>query len=372
MSFDNDILIGQLVVLFFLLLATLRPIFKKTKSTDTIAIVTIVAFFVNVLLILTFGLSVLFIIIFCLTVLVFITNIASLYRLKHSLFLDRYSFKFTFFSYLEAFLVLITLGLCLFFQPVPVDQSVQTKEIYTGSFSHGFKTKSVFFEKTALITTEYKEPVILTDNETTYKEPSKTAFLYLSSISSSSSDSALRLTTMAQMGLTVFTGDFYASDAMKTNTVLDSPFVNTPVFKLFALHFQSPLSTEQEEILLKQKELELEELLFIAGQKYSSVVILAENDVKNIAKRAQIKYPAFILDVINDAPDKIASEYYNTGLGDFALLNPLDAYLSQFGSWSDYENLKTIGKTENPHQRASRGYVKALESLTKESTHDTK
>ncbi len=366
----SNAFIGQLIVLVFLLFVTLRPLLKKSRNLESLSVFAAIAVCLNILLIFIFGLSFLLIISFCLSLIVLIANIASIYRLVQNLYSDRHSTLFTVVSYIEAALVVVCIGLLFFFMPVTYNTDFQEKELYTGSFARGFSQKTSFVDKTNLIITEYSATHLNIYSSSIPVLSPEIAVVYISPYGTTSQDAALRLTNAAEMGLNIIAGDFFVLDAPKTGTSLDSSININPVLKPFALHFLPQLQASQKQAFLDQKKLELETLLTIAGQKYSSVIILAEGDNKVIALEAKKNYPNFVLDVFSTTNDAELNAYYAKNIADIVLLNPFDALLSQFSSIRDYNEVFSYANTEKPALRFARYLADHLESFTTEEAND--
>ncbi len=365
MLFFSNPLVGQLVVLALVLCVTLRPLLKKSRNLETVSILAIISFCLNILLILIFGLSVFLLISQAITLFVLITNIASIYRLSQGLYSDRHNTLFCVVSYIEASCVLICIVFFLIFKPVSYNTDIQKRDLYTGSFSRGFVEKDSIIDKTNIIITEYslsnsESPEAININE------SDIVVVYLSPIGVTSSDSALRLSTIAELGVPVLAGDFYAPDAPKTGTSLDSKVRVNPVITPYVLHFLPTLQEKQKEAFLSNKDLELETLLSIAGQKYTSVLIIAEGENRRIALSAQQKYPGFVRDVFSSTDDPKLNDYYGENIADLALLNPFDAYLGKFDSAEEYREHRLYANTEKPHLRFARQVVSRIEEITQE------
>ncbi len=348
----NDVLLGQLVVFSFLLIASIRPILKKTQYTDSLSFFPVIALFVNILLIFSYGLSIIFIVSLCVSILSVIINASSLYRFLHSLYSDRDSAAFKLSSYLTGLVVIICMILVVIFKPIPINTDEQNNTLYTGSFSRGFTEKKNITDKTTLIITEYIPLEKSLNNEV--------VVVYLPQRGTTAQDSALRLSLSASLGVGVITGDFFASG--------DGSFTlnKNPVISPFNQHFTASLSPQQEESLLLQKEQELEHLLLLAGQKFSSVIIVAEGENKGIALSALKKYPAFVKDVFFPENEKILEDYYGKQIADLAFINPLDCYLSKFDSWEDYSAFRSYGKEELPHLRFARMLAQKVENISEE------
>ncbi len=357
MQFFSNSLVGQVVVLALLLCVTLRPLLKKSRNLEAAAFLAVISFCLNILLILIFGLNVLLIISQCLTLFVLVTNIASIYRLSQGLYSDRHNTLFCVISYVEAVCVLVIIIFFLIYKPVSFNTEIQKKELYTGSFSRGFVEKDNILDRTNLIITEFSLANM---------EAADTAVVYLSPIGVVSSDSALRLNTVAELGVPVLAGDFYAPDAPKTNTALDLKINVNPVITPYVLHFLPELRDNQKEGFLNNKELELEALLRIAGQKYSSVLILAEGENRQIALKIQQKYPDFVQDIFSSTDDSRLNDYYGKNIADLALLNPLDAYLAKFDTAEEYREHRLYASNEKPHLRFARQLVSRVEEIIQE------
>ncbi len=365
MNFFSNALVGQLVVLASLLMVTLRPILKKSRNMETMAFISAIAFICTILLILIFGISLLLLLNLGLSLIVLISNIASMYRLTQGLYSDSHSSLFSVVSYIEAFLIVLFIVLIVVFRPMSYNADVQNKELFTGSFSRGFTEKTGLLERTNLIVTEYSLSNIANPEDDNLAEEGLVV-VYVSPVGVTSLDAALRLTTAAEMGLTLLTGDFFASDAPKTNTQIDSPLNNNPILAPYTLHFLPKLNEQQKNVFLEKKELELEALLSIAGQKFSSAVIVAEGDLTPIALEMKKKYPNFVIDVFSVTKDANVNTYYDQGLADLVLLNPFDARFSKFESAREYNEFNEYAKTEKPHLRFARLLTEKVSNLLQE------
>ncbi len=276
-------------------------------------------------------------------------------------------------SYIEAACVLICFILCIIFQPAYINKTVYTQESYFGSFSRGFSKNDNIFESTNLILTEYSIETATQFSyespEVVYKDP---AVIFLSDIGTMSADSALKLSSIAEQGVTVLTGDFFTPDAPKTGTNSDFPINTKPVFRNFSLRHISIEDKKNNQGFFKQKELELATLLSFATQKYSSVLIVAEGESRQIALEARKNYPDFVLGVFSTTGEKDVDSYYSFGFGDVVVLNPFDSYFILFENASEYREQRNFALKENPELTFSQAVLQRIKALHEDRQNDTK
>lgn len=368
MLFISDMLIGELTLLFLLLMVTLRPLFKKKKYLDSFALVAVFAFCLAILQLFVFAANILLLIITALSLFVLLTNIRALQRFASGLYTDQYSTPFRVASYLEGVCIVLCIVLCILFQPEAVDKNIRDKEVYVGSFARGFSKKTEIFQPVNLILTKYgkkntREVFSVVDSE--FELP---LVVFLNDGGTSVEDSSIRLSLAAKMGLSIIAGDFYAKDSPKTGTNLDSTFFSSYMMKSFTLHFLPPIDAVAEKGFLKQKELELDELLLIAREKSSSVVIVAEGLAKKVALNAQLKYPDFVVSVFDATEEKALKAYYEKGIADLAFTSPFDALYSSFGGfcgYMGYKNFREFAQNEKYALRFAALLLKHVQDVNK-------
>lgn len=366
MLFISDVLIGELVVLLLLLMVTLRPLFKKNKYADSFAVLVVLAFFVAMLQLFIFGASVFLVLIVSISLLVLLTNVRALQRFAKGLYVDRYSIPFHIASYIEAICIVLCIALCVLFQPEPINKNLRDTQVYFGSFSRGFTEKKDLFKPVNLILTEYSIEGTEVNSERSEFEPPVVVFL--NDIGTTVDDSALRLSLAAERGMNIIVGDFYTDDMPKKGINLDSSFFSSHLMKSMTLHFLPPIDTVAEEAFLKQKELELDELLILARKRASSVVIVAEGLAKQAALNAQRKYPDFVVSVFDATEDMELKEYYGRGIADLTFTSPIDALFSSFEGFSgymEYKEFREFAQRENPALRFAELLSEHVQDMTK-------
>lgn len=364
----SDVLIGELALLMLLLMVTLRPLFKNKKYIDSFAVIAAVAFCLAMLQLFVFGANILLLIITAISLMVLLTNVRALQRFASNLYIDRYSIHFCIASYLEALCILLCIFLCILFSPDPINKDFRDTQVYFGSFTRGFTEKTELFRPVNLILTEYtieKSSTNVTSESSKSEQP---LVVFLNDVGTSVEASAIRLSLAAEIGVNSIVGDFYTDDMPKTGTALDSAFFSSHLMKSITLQFLPPLDAVAEKAFLQQKELELEALLILARERSTSVVIVAEGLVKQVALNAQRKYPDFVVSVFDATESEMLKEYYGRSIADLAFTSPFDALFSSFGGFSgykDYKEFREFAQTEKPALRFAELLLQNVQNVNK-------
>lgn len=372
MRFIPNVLIGELLILILLIVVVFRPLFKKKRLPDSFAVVSLLAFCLSVLFLFVFEATLLLLIIAGLSFIVFLTNGRALQRFFNGLYVDRYSISFTIVSYIQGVLIVIFIILCIIFQPVLVDESFYTTELYTGSFLRGFTKKIDVSRPVNLVLSEYSAKVDMSDTtDSSLRQADEILVVFLSDVGTMVQDSDLRLMRAAEMGLDIISGDFYAGDMPKTGTDLDSGFFSSQLMKSLTLHFLPPLDAATQEVFLQIKEKELEALLFLAGQRSNFVVVVAEGLAREAALNMQYKYPDFIVSVFDGSEN---NTYYKRGIADLAFTSPFDALFSSFDGFSgygEYKEFREFAKKEEPARKFAELLFEHVQNSGTGGTNDT-
>ena len=321
MLFFNDVFIGHFVILCILLFLSLCPIFKKIKKTDTYSLLAPCAFLLIILHILVFGLQIFSIIILILAFIVLCMNGPALYRLTQNLRSRRYSNGFYTVSIFLALITVACLSLLIIFMPLSFNKENQIKTEYTGTFAQGFVEKTNFFSKTSLVVSEWRP------------EDAKRsmAVVYLSSIGTTTYDSSLRLSGLADLGIPVIGGDFYVNQII-------TPFSEK-------LNMQE-ISADNS--IVRKKEYELEALLEIAKDRYKNVVVIADGILQSVAVKVAVNNN-FVVDVISYDENSLLKEYYGRNQADVVGVLPVEGFLLNNLNWAEYSRLRDIAVNKNPH-----------------------
>lgn len=334
----NDIFVSQVVILSLLILVTIRPLFKKIKNKDAPSLFALIAFLLAILHLVIFGFQILSIITFIVAFIVFCMNGPALYRLSQKLYTHRFTPGFCFFSYFMSFLCVVCLALQCFFVPSYIDTSNQVKTEYVGSFSQGFIEKTNIFNNTDLVITEWGE-------DSNQKE---IGVIYLSPVNFYSYSSSKCISAIAKKNISVLTGDFY------NNRVID-PFKN----------YYKEDTISEKKVLLKQKELELENLIDIARKKYEKVFVIVNGELNSMALEVMSQNDDFVEDVLSLDFNNIVSNYYGKNIGDFTEMTPLDSLVFYHKNWDSYKGMKSVAKKEIVHEQVAEFIEKKVSEVLK-------
>ena len=318
----NDVFVGHLVILCLIVFITLRPVLKKQIKINSTSLFAPIAFCLILLHIFVFGLQFLSIVILILAFISLCMNGPSVYRLSQQLYSHRYSNGFVVASCLLSFLCIFCVVFSIIFMTLSFYKENQIKTQYTGSFAQGFVKKTNFFDIASLVVTEWNTSTIEND----------IAIVFLSSVGTTSYDSSLRLGGIAERGLPVISGDFYS------NRVTGS--------------FDEKISIAKNGVdssLIIKKEYELEALLEIAKEQYSSVIIITDSQLQSVAKKIA-KVNSFVVDVVSYEENELLKKYYGKNQADLVAMLPLESLLLYASSWNEYLELRNIAVNKNPHE----------------------
>ncbi|MFI3257712.1 MAG: hypothetical protein R3Y36_05380 [Spirochaetales bacterium] len=369
MVFVSDTLIAQLLVLCLLLPVTLRPLSKNVKYLDAPAFFAPVALFLAVLQLFIFGIHILSLLITILALSVTITNRKSLHRFVHKLFVDRYTLGFCVISYIQGLVAIAVIVLCIIFQPLPIQNNAAVATVYSGSFASGFEKKTNPLTLSDLIIYEY----LPTPQENSFVLLNPLV-IFLNDIGTQAADSALRLNIAAQAGIHILTADFFADDAVQTDTYLDSGFLSNPVAKSLAVQINPAINASTQNALLRQKELELETLLALAKKSASSVFIVAEGTAKQAALNLLHSHLDFIAGIFDPTEDEILNAYYGRGIADRAFTQPFDAFIFSFKGFSgykDFKNHRTFAKNQDVTAHFAELLAEKIQLSYKDNNNDS-
>ncbi len=152
--------IGELTILFMLLISSARVFFIHSERKDPLSIAPLVALVCAVLSIFAWGLSVQEIIVLGLSFWVFIWNFRALIRLNESLIIDHYSPPFILISSVNCLLAVIALLFVFYFRPVSMNLKKAGVERQVshlcGNMAEGFTESENSFAKRTLDLTCYR------------------------------------------------------------------------------------------------------------------------------------------------------------------------------------------------------------------------
>lgn len=231
---------SELLILLLLLIATSRFFYIKKVKTDPLCLLPLISFLISILNIFAYGISLFEMILFILSFTVTIWNIRALLRFSANMVIDHYGFWFIFISTINLLITIAVTVFIIHYRPVYVDKAKfnlqETSESLSGNLETGFyESENIFAKKTAFFHT-YTKKVLETPVESSeivnqfvkdqVREP-KNIILFLPSLASTTDTYLPFFAKLAFDGYTVYTADFYTSDATFFNDYRDLKILRT-------------------------------------------------------------------------------------------------------------------------------------------------
>ncbi|MDE5898704.1 MAG: alpha-1,2-fucosyltransferase [Treponemataceae bacterium] len=224
---------GEFLIVFLLIVNCARIFFLKYGRRDALVVLAPVCVVLSVLQIAAWNVDAFSAALLLLSVFGFIINFRALLRFMSGLYIDRYSVAFRISATL-LFLAALAVGVILaFLRPVGINPaksgvSVEKIRLY-GTFSRGFERAGAFERADAVISIYESDDAAVRKNQTVVLVPDKRA---------DSVQYMPYLVSLAQMGYTVCTGDFYAKDVRWLHNIGDIRYFRRAAM-LFA-YFRDP------------------------------------------------------------------------------------------------------------------------------------
>ncbi|MBP5156351.1 MAG: hypothetical protein ILP18_00570 [Treponema sp.] len=207
--------IGELTILFILLLSSARVFFIRSERKDPLSIAPLAAVVCAALSILAWGVWVQEILILALSIWVFIWNFRALLRLNENLIIDHYSPLFILISSLNCLLLAVAILFVFYFRPVSMNLGKLGVEKQLsrlcGNMADGFMESDDPLEKRTLDFIRYRASA---DGQAT-----KETILFLPAECATVDLYEPFLAKLARDGYTIYSADFYSSDAMPTDSL---------------------------------------------------------------------------------------------------------------------------------------------------------
>lgn len=278
----SDLLLGELLCLFLLIIINGRIFFTKHKNNITIAVISPVVLLVSIFLILAQGFSFFELIIFVLSLLTFIFNIHAFSRFISSLYVDQYRLGFYLISLIILICSLLMTCVVIYFRDVPVhakDYGVTETKERLNDFNAVLWTYQNSEKNSNSISDTPEKPIILfSADERSDTQRYRPYLIFL-----------------ARAGYTI-----YSIDVFDTRISYFSSFLDFPVFRRSALIFYELFKKEEFNSLklkmtesIKQEYKVLREIalqrhgpdatLFAIGDEMQIDALKYFNQVKNIA-----------------------------------------------------------------------------------------
>ena len=319
-------ILGELLILFLLILNCSRMFFLRYGKVDSLTILAPVCLFLSIIQILAWNADIFSIALLIISLFSFFTNFRALLRFSSGLYIDHYSIAFKFGAALVLFFSIVELVVLIYFYPVtmiPSKYGVEKEVIrVTGTFNGSFDRSKKFALSNGLI---YKYENI----DSSKKLPEE--IILISDKRGDSSAYVPLMIKLAEKGYTVYTGDFYAKDVRWIHNFFDVRFfrnlamifdyAKNPVQFNAQKEFYSYNSKREIDALVKfvEKENKVEDgkKLFIIGD-WMSEIALSDYQKEN---------PEKLFGVMKLSEQE---EYKTPGFGFIQLTNPSVAFLLKF------------------------------------------
>ena len=220
--------LGELLILFLLVLNCSRMFFLKYGKVDSLTILSPVCVFLSLLQIISWNVDFFSILLLVISIFSFFTNFRALLRFCSGLYVDHYSIAFKIGAFVILLASLAEMALLVWFYPKEIrpeayDVSVEKVRL-SGSFTSGFE-KAPFFSKGSGTIYRYSPKNL--------KKTKPEAIVLLSDKRADSRSYLPYMIFLAKSGYRVYTGDFYSSDLRWLHSFADSK-----IFRRLAMLFE--------------------------------------------------------------------------------------------------------------------------------------
>lgn len=345
--------IGDLLILFLLIVNCSRMFFLKYGKVDSLTILAPICLILSVLQILAWKASLFSIALLIISIFAFCTNFRALLRFCSGLYVDHYRVAFK----IGATLVLIACAAEVFFliyffpiQMIPSRFGVNEEKIrLSGSFQHGFEKSEIFRTSDAII---YKYEV---QDKTKQK---KEKIILISDKRADSEGYIPFMILLSQKGYTVYSGDFYSNDLRWIHNSSDSRYLRR--LSMLYKYLKNPVQfNAQKEFYSYNSKKEIEQMINFVKNDVFSEQDEIQNQNENKDEKSEINNSSIY--IISDWMSEIAAEdfykqneseiggiinlskieeYKTCGFGFVQLTFPLDAYLLGFPKEKNLESVE--------------------------------
>lgn len=319
----TDLLFSNLLIVFLCIPVLLRPfagtLAQNQSRRDAFAIIPLISLFICLLSIVAFSLEFSNLILLIFSLIVFFFNLNRFISFCMQLQRDYFNGFFKIFSLFLLVILLFLTALIYFYKPSPIPSfnADLEKTLYHGSSSRGFYTRKTLFDPITAVKTECF-PVLKDDMKSTLP-----TVLYIPDICTSTSDALEQLLELSEKGCRVISFDFYPSDIVYINSLLDSPPLRS--FSQRIIYAKNPSFFEKNnERFQENKEREIfSALSVLQSENLTPLYIIAEGFTVEGAKRIQERYPQSVADVfitkntmnpLNSSHSGMAQLYKTKGL----------------------------------------------------------
>ena len=347
-------IIGELLILFFLLLTNLRVLFVKREKKDSIVVLAPFSLLLVVIQIFSWGLDFLNAYILLLSLLVILTNFHALFRYSEKLYIDHYSGFMMLGATLTTLLTLFGIAVAILFFPGHFSGKklgiTESKHYYEGSFRTEFSEKTLFGKTNAVIY-EFVPEISDDDSEQEHLQsqaqtqsqsfvPQKTLLL----IPDKRSDTEFYesyLQMLASKGYRVYSADFFVKDSRWTENHAEIRFSRQFLLILYQLFGKYDLYSQKKLIEYNTTQ-EIEAAFSILQRDFDlnePVFLITDEMTAPAGNLYKFRNPARISGGLNLAS---VSGYKTPGYGFIAFNNPLLAKILGISKDKDADEIEAV------------------------------
>lgn len=335
--------LGELLILFLLILNCSRMFFLKYGKVDSLTILAPICVILSVLQILAWNANFFSIILLIISVFAFFVNFRALLRFLSRLYVDHYSAAFKTGAMIVLILSVCEVAAIIYFFPANFNLSRRNVKKETtrlsGSFSGGFE-KSGFFAISDGTVFKYE-----LKNQTSGKEnPAKNPIIIIPDKRADSESYEPLAILLAEKGFTVYSADFYSNDLRWFHNAADSKYLRR-MFMRFDYRKNPVQFNAKKEFFSYNSGKEIEAVVKFAENENPDEKVfvisdwMSENALEDFAKQNKER-------VSGTMKLSEQAEYKTKGFGFVHFTEPFIEYI--FGPQKNLsENLPQSNETEN-------------------------
>ena len=318
-------IIGELLILFFLLLTNSRVLFVKREKKDVLVILSPLSLLLSLMQVFAWGIDFITLYLIFLSILVILSNFHALFRYSANLYVDHYSPLMKFWAFITILLSVFGIVVSILFFPGYLSDKklgvTETKHYYEGSFRTGFTEKTLFGRTNAIITEYTKNSDDEVAEAYTETEASKVVLLVPDKRGDTEAYKQY-LQLLAYEGYRVFSADFFTEDSKWLDTRGEIRYSRQFLFIIYKLIGKTEVFTQKELIAYNTTQ-EIEGVLSLLEKDYGitePVFLITDEMTAPAGSLYKLRNPQKISGGLN-----LASVYsYKTpGYGFITYNNPL-------------------------------------------------
>ena len=336
-------IIGELLILFFLLLTNSRVLFVKREKKDVLVMLSPLSLFLSVLQVFAWGLDFINLYLIFLSLLVILSNFHALFRYSANLYVDHYSGLMKFWAFITMLLAVFGIVVTILFFPGFISDKklgvTETRHYYEGSFRTGFSEKTLF-GKTNIVITEFTKNSDDDEAAESYTEPEAPKVVLLVPDKRGDTEAYRQyLQLLAREGYRVFSADFFTEDSKWLGTRGETRYTRQFLFIIYKLIGKTEFFAQKELIAYNTTQ-EIEGMLSILEKDYGitePVFLITDEMTAPAGSLYKLKNPQKISGGLNLAS---VSSYKTPGYGFITYNNPLLAKILGYSVDRNFKQLE--------------------------------